>query len=535
MTERNEFGQGVFDAVRSLLDRANRTPFLFIGSGISRRYMGTEDWEGLLAWVCEQVGPPMKPLYVYREMARNELPDSRVPYPLMARLMSADFLQALGDPSMAEWAERHREDFEQRGISPFKVFLCDHLRRFSPCMLMDEFAALQGASNHVAGVITTNYDDLVDRLFPSYQRYARQEDLLFSQITGVGEIFKIHGSADDPDSLIITDRDYRKFEERKAYLTAKIMTIFGEYPIIFLGYSLNDPDVLGIISAIADCAGETRAKELASRFVFVEYARDPAERRIDPRHGVVVAGGGQIEMTAIHTADFKPIYDAIASTRQLYTPRLLGQLGRQVYSLIYSGTSTETVVSKDLEHMDQLPPDAKIVIGLDARNFGRRITGDDIYRDVLFHDQSLDVNLVVGAYLDDMLRSQDVPMFHYLSRYDGPLGERTREKLAEKTSLEDYLSQTERKARTRLRPRLPSTDVKGLVAKFGKDAYKHVTLLRQEEISVPELEALIRPVAKRMFEKDGRLDPPIRKDIRMLDFLRDGVPYRSRPDLKTKN
>lgn len=535
MMERDEFGQNVFDTVHSLLNKANKAPFLFIGSGISRRYMGTEDWEGLLAWVCEKVGPPMKPLYVYRELARNELPDSQVPYPLMARLMSADFLQSLGNPPMAEWAERHREDFEQRGISPFKVFLCDHLRQFSPNMLMDEFAVLQGASNHVAGVITTNYDDLADRLFPSYQRYAKQEDLLFSQITGVGEIFKIHGSADDPDSLIITDRDYGRFEERKAYLMAKIMTIFGEYPIIFLGYSLNDPDVLSIISAIADCAGETRAKELASRFVFVEYARDPAERRIDPRHGVVVSGGGQIEMTAVHTDDFRPIYDAIASTRQLYTPKLLSQLGRQVYSLIYSGKATETVVSKDLEHMGQLPPDAKIVIGLDAKNFGRRITGDDIYRDVLFQDQSLDVNLVVGAYLDDMLRSREVPMFHYLSRYDGPLGEKTREKLAEKTSLEDYLSQTERKDRIRFRPKLASMDVKGLVAKFGRDAYKHVTLLRQEEISVPELEALIKPVAKRMFEQDGKLDPPIRKDIRILDFLRDGVVYRSRTNLDAKN
>lgn len=528
MGERDEFSQQVFAAVRSLLDRANRTPFLFVGSGISRRYMGTEDWEGLLAWACEQVGRPMKPLYVYRDRARNELGDGRVPYPLMARLMSDDFLQALEQPGMSAWASSHRDDFVTRGVSPFKTYICEHLRRFEPTLLVDEFGALRRASNHIAGVITTNYDDLVDRLFPSYQRYARQEDLLFGQLTGVGEIFKIHGSVEDPDSLVLTDRDYQRFEERKAYLTAKIMTIFGEYPVIFLGYSLNDPDVLGIIASIADCAGERRVRELASRFVFVEYARRAEDRRIDPRHGVVVPSGGHIEMTAIHTDDFTPIYDAIGSTRQLYTPGILAQLGRQIYSIIYSGTATETVVSKDLKHLDRLPQDAKIVIGLSARDFGRRVTSRDIYRDVLFRDQGLDANLVVGTYLDDMLRSYAMPMFAYLSRYQGPLGERILDQLGRNTSLESYLSKTERDARRRLRPALPSKDVDGLVAKFGGDAYKHVTLLYEKEISVGKLEDLIKPVAKRMLEADngaGKLDSPIRKDIRILDFLRDGVPY----------
>ncbi|MBT1173859.1 SIR2 family protein [Bifidobacterium sp. MA2] len=522
------FGREVFDRVSGLLSGINRSPFLFVGSGLSRRYMGSEDWAGLLEWVCDSVGAPMKPLYVYRSQAVNELGGAETPYPLMARLMAADFLDALGSPHMAGWASSHREEFEREGRSPFKVYLCEHLRTFTPRLMTDELDVLRGAANHVAGVITTNYDGLVDSLFPGYQRFVRQDELLFTPVTGVGEIFKIHGSMDDPDSLVITDRDYEHFENRKTYLTAKIMTIFGEFPIIFLGYSLSDPNVLGIISAIAECAGRERARELASRFVFVEFSPDPTGFRIDPRHGVMVSNGSQVEMTCIRTNDFTPIYRAIASTRQLYTPRFLNQLSRQVYSIVYSGHASETVLSRDLEQLGQYPQDAKIVIGVGPERYGRPVDGDDLYRDVLFHDQGLDANLVVGTYLDRMLRSREVPMFHYLAQYDGPLGPRIRQEVAEKRDLDSYLSKTERDRRDRLRGKLRSKDIPGLVHLFRGDAYKHVTLLEQSELDAGQLEELLKPVARDMLERTGKLDSPIRKDIRILDFLRDGVSYRER-------
>lgn len=62
--------------------------------------------------------------------------------------------------------------------------------------LLEELDALK---NIVAdGIITTNWDGLLEHLFPSYVVYVGQEGLIFSNVQGIGEIYKIHGTAKLP-------------------------------------------------------------------------------------------------------------------------------------------------------------------------------------------------------------------------------------------------------------------------------------------------------------------------------------------------
>lgn len=91
----------------------------------------------------------------------------------------------------------------------------------------------------ISGVITTNYDEFVETYFKGYTKYVGQGQLIFSAIQGIAEIFKIHGSVEEPQSLVINEQDYIDFDKKSAYLAAKLMTIFMEYPIIFMGYSIN--------------------------------------------------------------------------------------------------------------------------------------------------------------------------------------------------------------------------------------------------------------------------------------------------------
>ncbi len=113
----------------------------------------------------------------------------------------------------------------------------------------EELASIRKAT--VDGIITTNYDPLLEHLFPSYRSFVGQEELLFSEVQSIGEIYKIHGSWERPDSLVLTARDYAEFDRKNPYLAAKLMTIFVDHPIVFLGYKLGDRNVNRLLSAIA--------------------------------------------------------------------------------------------------------------------------------------------------------------------------------------------------------------------------------------------------------------------------------------------
>ena len=168
-----DFNAQVRETILHLLAEANRVPFLFVGSGMSRRYMGAEDWDGLLKWVCENAGSPMKPYFQYKLTAESEGDGKKnTVYPHIASLMERDFLDAINQPKFADWVETHRAEFES-GISPMKIYIADHLSSFQPTLMTEELDILRKATRHVAGVITTNYDGLMESVFPKYDVYIR--------------------------------------------------------------------------------------------------------------------------------------------------------------------------------------------------------------------------------------------------------------------------------------------------------------------------------------------------------------------------
>ena len=463
----------------------------------------------------------MKPYFQYKLMAESEGDGKKnTVYPRIASLMERDFLDAINQPKFTDWVETHRAEFEA-GISPMKVYVVEHLSSFRPTLMTEELDILRKATRHVAGVITTNYDGLMESVFPKYDVYVRQEDLLFSPLMGIGEIYKIHGSAEDPSSMVINERDYQRLRNHQDYLTSKILTIFGEYPIIFLGYSLNDQDIREIISSIASCAGEARAREIAKRFIFVQYSESCAIKAASYE----VDNGQTVEMTAISTPNFAPIYEAIAQTNQRYAPKVLNQILRQLYKASYTGTGAESVVAVKLSHMDELPPNKNVIVGVGVMDYGRKVTLSELHEDALFKNKQFSPELVIGECLDAMLKQGGAPMYYYLQRYDGPLGQRTQKELADKTTMEAYLNNTDRRIRETRRVKLQDKSIAGLISIFPNDAYKHLVLLHQSEIDLTGLESLLKTVAKAKIKSGEQLDYDLRKDIRIYDSLKYGVDY----------
>ena len=111
---------------------------------------------------------------------------------------------------------------------------------------------------NIDGIITTNYDDLIEAIFPKFTKYVGQNELIFSSVLNIGEINKIQGCIYQPDSMVLTDEDYKGFNQKNAYLAAKLITIFIEHPIIFMGYSINDSNIIELLKSIVCCLDQDK-------------------------------------------------------------------------------------------------------------------------------------------------------------------------------------------------------------------------------------------------------------------------------------
>jgi hypothetical protein len=176
-------------------------PFLFVGSGLSRRFLGLPDWGGLLRHFCSAVGRD----YNYYLSAANG------DYPRLASRMAPDFHRVWWKSKNFEASRKAAGHQMQQVSDPLKYEVAEFLRQAaiaapSDPKLAAEFDSLGRAV--VDGVITTNWDLLLEHRFANFTPYVGQDQLLFAPTYGVGEIYKIHGCCTDFRSLELTEEDY---------------------------------------------------------------------------------------------------------------------------------------------------------------------------------------------------------------------------------------------------------------------------------------------------------------------------------------
>jgi len=260
-----------------VVSQFNTTPFLFIGSGITRRYYNLPDWENLLRIFATRINEdPFA--YNYYESKAKTMNCSVGLFPQIAELIENDFNSLWFSKPQKRELDEYYLDMVSHGVSPFKAEIAMFIKNQSH--IVQEYDVERKklhdiSKKSISGVITTNYDLFLEETLDEYKKYIGQEELLFSAIQGIAEIYKIHGSIENPNSIIINKEDYTAFDKKSPYLAAKLMTIFMEYPIIFLGYSLNDSNIQKIIRSIVNCLSLENLEKLQERFIFVDYIRTP--------------------------------------------------------------------------------------------------------------------------------------------------------------------------------------------------------------------------------------------------------------------
>lgn len=351
------------------------SPYLFVGAGFSLRYGSFFSWPDLLAHFAEKTGRSFE---YYRSAAGGDLPlaASKVAEAFHEVWFTSDEYKA----QVEQWSGR-----VPNISSPLKIeisrLLDERLDKFEVAPeRAAEWALLKSAT--IDGAITTNYDGLLLKAFPEYVQFIGQDGLLFSDTQGIAEVYAIHGATAEPDSLVLTAEDYEEYEKRNAYLAAKLMTIFVEHPVVFLGYSFNDPNVHAMLNSIVGGLQGSSVEKLRDRLIFVEW--DPAAAP-SIESTVFPISGHLLPVTRLTVPDWVDIFEALGERKHALPARTLRILKEQVYDIVLTRDPKERLVAyADIDSAEA--KDISVVFGVGAKLAATGIVGltrEDIIRDVL--------------------------------------------------------------------------------------------------------------------------------------------------------
>lgn len=192
---------------------------LFAGSGLSA-WAGLPTWGRLLGALCAEVS--------------QLRPDSPEAAELESLLAEKRYLE------VAEYCQQKLGEFR------FAERLREELRAASeevpkPHRILVDLP--------FAGIITTNYDPLLERSFARcgkpMPRVLTHQDRrsLGSLLFGRGRyVLKAHGDLDREGTLVLTAREYRELIHTNPAFAQVFSAILLTHAVLFVGYSLSDPD-----------------------------------------------------------------------------------------------------------------------------------------------------------------------------------------------------------------------------------------------------------------------------------------------------
>ncbi|MYL68970.1 SIR2 family protein [Halorubrum distributum] len=286
-----------------------------MGSGISQRYIDAPNWWDLLDQLSQMCTEIKRPVEYYGEEFSN--PE-----------IGTEFVGPYRDWAWNDKGIHNHFDervFEEDGGKDkyLKYKVAELLRDLSPDSESDlpteyesEIDSLKKISP--SAVITTNYDTLLETVFPGFERMIGQ-DIYSSDSRKVGDLFKIHGGISDPNSIVLTQNDYKKFNEEKKYISAKLLTYFTEHPVLILGHSASDENIQKILYDL-DRMIPTEENDLIDNIFLVDYKKDPSdlESRNELSHEelIDVGEGRRVRVNAIRAHNFEWIFDAFSQREE---------------------------------------------------------------------------------------------------------------------------------------------------------------------------------------------------------------------------
>ncbi|HEL1321870.1 TPA: SIR2 family protein, partial [Streptococcus equi subsp. zooepidemicus] len=222
-------------------------------------------------------------------------------------------------------------------------------------------------------IVTTNYDTLTEDLLDSIDQkptvYVGQKGF-FDETFNWSELFKIHGDVYDPSSIVITEDDYKVYDNNSILISAKILSNLIHSPIIFIGYSLTDRNVQKLLTDFASQLPNEDLRKNTNRITVVEFQPDTDEFIEQIINNPTL----NISHSILKTDNYKKLFQEIGKIDQGLTPYEVSRFEATVKTIVVTagevGKLDSFLVSS--QNLDTLPEDIKkrrIVVALgDKKN-----------------------------------------------------------------------------------------------------------------------------------------------------------------------
>jgi hypothetical protein len=238
---------------------------LFVGAGLSRA-AGLPDWAGLIGEL------------------RSEMPDCPpdASYQDVASYYEIEF-------GRNRLVQRIREKLDTLNLRPTAVhrLLCEI-----------QFSL----------IVTTNFDDLLEQTFRSegrpFNTVTRSLDASFWS-SDRAQIVKIHGDVAIPESIVITAGDYERFSAERAALIRLLGATLQTRTVLFMGYSVTDPDLREQLTNLRQETGEYSRNLYSIQFEAPSLAVRDLERRGVRVINLKLDGRRPTDVLALWLAEFR--------------------------------------------------------------------------------------------------------------------------------------------------------------------------------------------------------------------------------------
>lgn len=222
---------------------AERRVVVFVGAGLSKAACSAlPTWPNLLS-------------------ALANILNKKTDKALVSKLIKKDRLL---DAAQIITGTANKADLQQKIVSTFQIRPTPYHDIYNSILQIDPKT-----------IITTNYDEFIERNFDHFNaggsshliKSYTTRNLLGDLRSPVRSIIKMHGCITDPSDIVLDRSSYFMARRNNAGFFATLQALMTVNTVLFLGYSISDPDIQLILENISlQSPSDFRHYALISKF-----------------------------------------------------------------------------------------------------------------------------------------------------------------------------------------------------------------------------------------------------------------------------